>query len=202
MRNHPSDFSQQLSREKRLYLYLNALERGDFDKMDAVLQQAMNDPLLEEMIMEAHEYFLAEEKVKLREEDFAKILDLVVRYLPSGIPDEEELLDIPALTIADVFDKLQEDRSIQGVVKQEVQQINMKLKQTDVLLPENLAMKSVHRLFERLGVAVSVKLQKLFREKAIFLSMTRQQGIAQLAATRRQKTQRQRKLQQGEEKES
>lgn len=202
MRNHPTDFSQQLAREKALYLYISAFERGDSDKMDAVLQQAMYDPLLEEMIMEAHEYYLAEEKVKLREEDFAKILDLIVRYLPSGIPDEEEVIAIPPLTIGDVFDKLQEDRNIQGSMKQEAQQINSKLVQADVPLPENLAMKSVYHLFEQLGVVVSAKLQKLFREKAIFLSMTRQQGIAQLAATRRQKTQHQRKLQQEEEKES
>jgi DNA repair protein SbcD/Mre11 len=33
--------------------------------MEAVLQQAIYDPLLEEMIMEAHEYYLAEENVKL-----------------------------------------------------------------------------------------------------------------------------------------
>lgn len=197
MRNHPSDFS--LAREKALYLYINAFERGDFDKMETVLQQAMYDPLLEEMIMEAHEYYLAEEKVKLREEDFAKILDLVVRYLPSAIPDEEEAIAIPPLTIGDVFNRLQEDKSIQGPMKREVQQINTNLTVADVLLPENLAKKSVYRLFEQLGVVVSEKLQALFREKAIFLSMTRQQGMAQLAATRRQKIQRQQKLQQEEE---
>jgi hypothetical protein len=202
MRNHPSDFSQQLAREKALYLYISAFERGDTDKMETVLRQAMYDPQLEEMIMEAHEYYLAEEKVKLREEEFAKIQDLVVRYLPSGIADEGEAIAIPPLTIGDVFGKLQEDKSIQGSVKQEVQQVNAKLAQTDVPLPENLAMKSVYRLFEQLGVVVSAKLQKLFREKAIFLSMSRQQGIAQLAATRRQKTQRQRKAQREEEQES
>lgn len=202
MRNHPSDFSQQLAHEKALYLYISAFERGDFDKMEAILQQAMDDPLLEEMIMEAHEYYLAEEKVKLREEDFAKILNLIVRYFPSGIPDEEEAIAIPPLTISDVFNKLQEDKSIQGSIRQEAQQINAKLTQTDVPLPENLAMKSVYRLFEQLGVVISARLQKLFREKAIFLSMTRQQGIAQLAATRRQKTQYQRQSQQEEEKES
>jgi hypothetical protein len=202
MRNHPSDFSQQLAREKALYLYINAFEQGDFDKMEAVLQQAIYDPLLEEMIMEAHEYYLAEENVKLREEDFAKILDLVVRYLPSAIPDEEEAIVIPRLTIGDVFTKLQEDKDVQRSVKQEVRQVNAKIMQPDLPLPENLAKKNVYRLFEQLGVVVSEKLQKLFREKAIFLSMARQQGIAQLAATRRQKTQRQRKLQQEEEKES
>src|SRR5258708_3720147 len=150
MRNHPSDFSQQLAREKALYLYISAFERGDSQQMDAVLQQAMYDPLLEEMLMETHEYYLAEEKAKLREEDFAKILDLVVHYLPSTIPDDEEALIIPPLTVSDVFDKLQEDRQIQGSLKQEVQQLKAKLAPTDFPLPENLAIKSVYRLFEQL----------------------------------------------------
>src|SRR2546427_351221 len=95
-------------------------EEASFDVFTAKIaeqQQAMYDPELEEMIMEAHEYYLAEEKVKLREEDFAKILDLVVRYLPSGIPDEEEAIAIPPLTIGDVFGKLQEDKSLQGSMK-------------------------------------------------------------------------------------
>jgi hypothetical protein len=193
MPNHQPDFSQQLAREKALYLYISAFEHGDSDVMTAVLQQAMSDPLMEEMIMEAHEYYLAEEKVTLREEDFAKVLNLVMQHLPSGLPDEEEAIAIPPLTMADVFDKLQQDRTIQGSIKQEAQQIRSKLSQVNPELPENLAIKNVYRLFEQLGIAVSTKLQKLFREKAIFLAMGRQQGMAQLAATRRQKRQNQRK---------
>jgi hypothetical protein len=187
MRNQHPDFS--LAREKALYCYISAFERGDFEEMDRVLQQAMFDPLLDEMIMQAHEYYQAEEKIALREEDFAKIRQLVMQHLPSGIPDEDEAIDIPPLTVSDVFDKLQEDRTVQGSLKQEVQQIRSTLGQGEMPLPENLAIKNIYRFFEQLGVAMSARLQKLFREKAIFLSMARQQGIAQLAATRRQKAQ-------------
>ncbi len=187
MRSQHPDFS--LAREKALYCYISAFERGDFDAMDRVLQQAMFDPLLDEMIMQAHEYYLAEEKVTLHEEDFAKILQLVMQHLPSGIPDEDEAIEIPPLTVDDVFDKLQEDRTMQGSLKQEALQIRSTLGQGHLPLPENLAIKNIYRFFEQLGVAMSARLQKLFREKAIFLSMARQQGIAQLAATRRQKAQ-------------
>ncbi len=199
MRNHPSDFSQQLAREKALYLYISAFEHGNSDHMDAVLQQAMLDPLLEEMIMEVHEFYLAEEKVTLREQDRAKMLNLVVQYLPSGIA-EDDVIAIPPLTIRDVLDKLQENRAVQSSIKQEAQQINTQLSQTNPPLPENLAIKNISHLFAQLGITVSAKLQKMFRENAIFLSMTRQQGIAQLAATRRQKAQYQRKRSQEEDK--
>jgi len=187
MRNQHPDFS--LAREKALYCYISAFERGDFNAMDRVLQQAMFDPLLDEMIMQAHEYYLVEEKVTLHKEDFAKVLQLVMQHLPSGIPDEDEAIDIPPLTVDDVFDTLQEDKAVQGSLKQEIQQMRSTLGQGEMPLPENLAIKNIYRFFEQLGVAMSARLQKLFREKAIFLSMARQQGIAQLAATRRQKAQ-------------
>jgi len=53
--HNQQDFSQQFAREKALHRYISAFEDGDFDTMDEVLQQAMTDPLLEEMIIEAHE---------------------------------------------------------------------------------------------------------------------------------------------------
>ena len=201
MHNHQPDFLQQLAREKALYRYISAFEHGDCDVMEAVLQQAMFDPLLDEMIMEAHEYYLAEEKVTLREQDFTNVLHLVLQHLPSAIPDEEEAIPLPPLTVGDVFEKMHEDRALQGSLKQEAKQVRSTLSQVNPVLPENLAIKNIYRLFEQLGVAVSTQLQKLFREKAIFLSMARQQGIAQLAATRRKKAQSQQKQSQEEDKE-
>lgn len=44
-------------------------------------------------------------------------------------------------------------------------------------------------LFARLGVRASKQMQKLFSETALFLSSGRAQGMAQLAATRRQQEQ-------------
>lgn len=197
--HNQQDFSQQFAREKALHRYINAFEHGDFDTMEEVLQQAMTDSLLEEMIMEAHEYFQDEEKITLQKEDVAKILELVVQHLPSGIPDEEEPIGIPSLTISDVLLGLQEDTTLQSSLRQEVQQVHAKLPSSSPLLPEKLGLKDVSQLFVQLNIPVSARLQKLFREKAIILAMGRQRGIAQLAAARRQKTQRHREQRSGKD---
>lgn len=199
MMHNQQDFSQQFVREKALHRYISAFEHGDFDTMDEVLQQAMTDPLLEEMIMEAHEYFQGEEKATLRQEDAEKILHLIVQYLPSGIPDEEEAPGIPPLTIGDVLVSLQEDTTLQRTIRQEAQSLHAKLPPSPPLLPDHLGLSEVSQLFAHLHLQVSARLQKLFREKAIFLAMGRQRGIEQLAAARRQKTKRQREQRLGKE---
>lgn len=189
--HNQQDFSQQFAQEKALHRYINAFEDGDFDIMDEVLQQAMRDPLLEKMIMEAHEYFQGEEKALLHKEDTAKILDLIVQHLPSGIPNEEEAPAIPPLTMSDVLMGLQEDTMLQRSLRQEAQQLSAKLSSSPLLLPEKLGLRDVSQLFAQLNIPVSARLQKQFRDKAIILAMGRQQGMAQLTAARRQKTQRQ-----------
>ena len=193
------DFSQQLAQEKALHRYINAFEHGDFDTMEEVLQQAITDSLLEEMILEAHEYFQEEEKITLQKEDVAKVLELIVQHLPSGIPEEEEPPGIPSLTVSDVLLGLQEDTTLQVSLRQEAQQVHTKLPSPSPLLPEKLGIRDVSLLFAQLNIPVSAKLQKLFREKAIILAMGRQRGIAQLAAARRQKTHRQREQRTGKD---
>ena len=195
--HNQQDFSQQFAREKALHRYISAFDRGDFDIMDEVLQQAMIDPLLEEMIMEAHDSLLEEEKATLREEDATKILHLIEQHLPSAIPDEA--ISIPDLTISDVLIGLQEDTTLQLSLRQEAQKIHTKVSSSPPLLPEKLGLAEVSQLFVSLNIQVSAKLQKSFRDKAIILAMGRQRGLAQLAAARRQKTQHQRNKKQGED---
>jgi hypothetical protein len=47
--------STQRERERALFRYRNALERGDFDTVSEVLRLAQRDPLLVRMIAELHE---------------------------------------------------------------------------------------------------------------------------------------------------
>lgn len=49
-----------LMREKTLFRYSGALERGDFDTVSAILQEAERDPELEQMILELNEVYQAE----------------------------------------------------------------------------------------------------------------------------------------------
>ena len=51
---------QQLEREKAVFQYTTALERGDFERVSDVLQQAEEDVVLERMIMEVNEVYSCE----------------------------------------------------------------------------------------------------------------------------------------------
>lgn len=65
---------QTYDREKTLYLYISAVERGDHDQASAILEQAQFDPALEAMIDEAHEEFMRDvPKMELSEEELANI---------------------------------------------------------------------------------------------------------------------------------
>ena len=55
-----SERKRQIAREKLLFRYSNALERGDFDMIADVLETARRDPILERMILEVHEVYVAE----------------------------------------------------------------------------------------------------------------------------------------------
>lgn len=58
-----SSMSQRLSREKAVQRYLTALAEGDFSVIDAVWQQAENDPTLEDLLFNLHEAFPYEQNL-------------------------------------------------------------------------------------------------------------------------------------------
>jgi hypothetical protein len=184
---------EQLEREKQVYLYFSALERGDFESAVDIMQLAQSDSLLEKMIMETHAYYAEEETNILPPQVRERIQHLVLQHLPSSIWDIEDDLAIPPLTVGDVVTKLQHDTTLPNAARQEVKTVSEQIQTSQQPLPGNLSLKNVSQLFEQLGVSVSLRVQKLFRDTAIFLARGREQGIAQLAATRRQQ---QRRLQQ------
>jgi hypothetical protein len=193
MHNRQPVSREQLEREKLVYLYFSALERGDFESVVDIMQRAQSDSLLEDMIMETHAYYAEEEDIVLPVQMRERIQQLVFQYLPSGIWDVEEELAIPPLTVGDVVTKLQHDATLPNATRQEVKTVSEQIQASQQPLPGNLSLKNVSQLFEQMGISVSLRVQKLFRDTAIFLARGREQGIAQLAATRRQQ---QRRLQQ------
>lgn len=72
--------TEELAREKSLYLYISGLERGDFDQMQAILEQAQTDPVLEQMINETHEVYIAE-MPEMSEAGMAKAHGIVAKAL-------------------------------------------------------------------------------------------------------------------------
>ncbi len=189
MDNQQPTGRESLMREKALYWYMDAFERGDFENMAHILQQAERDPELEEMIWEVQTAYLIEREVERQEHDIALVRQLMRKHLPSGLATTQAVEEIPQLTVSDVVARMQADESVKGPLGQEFQGVVQQLRQSSVPLPHNLGLQGIRMLFARLGVRASKQMQKLFSETALFLSSGRAQGMAQLTATRRQQEQ-------------
>lgn len=178
---------QRLMREKALFAYMDAYERGDFDTMSKVLEQAEQDPELGNLIWNVLAAYQAEEEEERRENDVVLVRQLLRQHIPAGWNTVPDAADIPPLTVSDVVARMQADEAVKGSVKQELNTFVQQLRQSTVPLPANLGLHSIRALFAQLGLRVSKQLQKVFSETALFLTAGREQGMAHLAATRRQR---------------
>jgi hypothetical protein len=193
MSNRKTEEMSQLEREKKAFLYSSALERGDFETIALMLEEAQRDETLERMILEINEVLGREYDEALTAEvmlaeDSARIEQILRECVPSGLPGAaEEEGELPPLTVHTVLAQMQEDSSLKVSVRQEAASLRQMLPQADVPLPGDLSRRSVRHFFNELGVTTGELLQKMFRQAAIFLAMGREQDMAQLAATRRQR---------------
>lgn len=184
MSEKQKDKSKQLARERVLYQYTNALDRGDFVAIEIILDEATHDTELEQMIFELHDAYQDE-----FENDYAaaQVRELVRTHLPSGLSEpESEASRIPPLTVGDVCASLQTKAAIQGRDAKEVKSLTEQLRQSEAPLPDELTGRKLRQLFTQLGVSVSERFQELFREAAIFLSISREQNMTRLSAARRE----------------
>jgi hypothetical protein len=60
MNRQEAERARQLAREKALYRYSSALERGDFEVVSSILEKAEEDPVLARMLLEVNEVYQAE----------------------------------------------------------------------------------------------------------------------------------------------
>ena len=184
--NEQNAREQHLAREKTLHRYMDAFERNDFEVMSQVLAQAEQDADLETLIWEVHAAYAADEEYEQREHEVEQVRQLLRQHLLSGLETPLTLEEMPPLTVSDVIARMQADEAVRGSVKQELLSVAQRLRQSNQALPEQLGLHGVRTLFAQLGVQASKHLQKLFSQTALFLTSGRQQGMAQLAATRRQ----------------
>ncbi len=180
---------QLLMREKALFAYMDAYERGDFDTMSRVLEQAEQDTELGNLIWNVLAAYQAEEEEERRENDVVLVRQLLRQHLLSGWDTAPDAADIPPLTVSDVVARMQADEAVKGSAKQELNAVVQQLRQSTMTLPANLGIHGIRSLFTQLGLRVSKQLQKVFSETALFLTAGREQGMAHLAATRRQREQ-------------
>jgi hypothetical protein len=187
MDKQQSTREQRLMREKALLTYMDAYESGNFDTMSMVLQQAEQDPELGNLIWNVLAAYQSEEEEEGRESDVELVRQLLRQHLTSGWEIALNVEEIPPLTVSDIIARIQADEAVKGPVKQELNIVVQQLRQSTVPLPANLGRHGIHTLFMQLGLRVSKHLQKVFSETALFLTAGREQGMAHLAATRRQR---------------
>jgi len=178
----------KLKREKALYNYLNALERGDLDTVQAFLTQAEADLSLEQMLLDLNEDYAAEEQTAVfRLEDDRLVQQLLEQHLQIATEvNEETEPELTPLTIMDVLDKMKNDAVMRGQSLFQIEKYKLALRENVTELPEDLSKYSVSHLFQQLNIEADVFFQKAFRDASILLAMGRETHQAQLAAARRQ----------------
>lgn len=193
MSNAQTNQMSHLDREKVLFLYSSALERGDFETVALMLEEAQEDTQLLQMILEMNEALGREHDEELAAEvalaeDSARVEQILRECVPSGAPGPagDGEAELPPLTVRSVLARMQEDSSLGANIRQEAARLQRALRQPDAPLTEDLSQRGVSRLFGELGVSASDLVQKMFRRVALLLTMSREQDMAQLAAARRQ----------------
>jgi hypothetical protein len=180
------DVLRKRAREEAVYRYTSALERGDFETVVAMLAQAEQDAELERMIVEVNEVLAAEHEVAAAEHDAAQVRTLLHEHLPSGFASDDEVAELPPLTIAAVVALMSEDAAQRGQVTQELATLTRRLAAEPRPMPEDLSLGAVRQLFSELEISASAALVKQFRAAAIYLAEGREHGQAYQAAARRQ----------------
>ena len=174
-----------LVREKIIYRYISALEKGDFETLTDILHQAEQDSELENMLWEVSEQYGNEYEQAAQANSIAIVEHLIQEHLPSAAQTDTEE-DLPPLTLGDVVGRLQSNTTTPNHIKREAADLASRISRTNVPLPTKLNRQSFSQVFEQLGLSVSKSFQNLFHKTAILLSMGREQNMARLAATRRQ----------------
>jgi hypothetical protein len=192
--------NKSTERERTAFLYTTALEYGDFETVRSILKQAERDSVLERILLEVNDALAHENDLVLPGEvlfaDAARVQQIVRECLPSAeIDTEESESQLPALTVRHVLAQMEDDVTLKTQLRQEAAALQQRREVQDIVIPSDLSQRSVHKFFKDLGLSVGDRLQRLFRQAAIFLAMGREQHISQLAAARRErglkKTQRQ-----------
>src|SRR5437016_454574 len=76
--------TRRIERERALFLFTCALDRGDFKTIAALYEQAETDPDLERMLLELNEVHLAEMEETNWEQAAGQVRALLAQHLPSA----------------------------------------------------------------------------------------------------------------------
>jgi hypothetical protein len=172
-------------RDQTIDRYLQALDQGDIDTIETILDQAASDPALDRLIHEVNVALYVEDGLDAFVTDAEKVRTLARQHLRSAFVDETEveaIIECP-LTVGDVVARLQADRQI-ALSDQEASRT---LLGSGVELPDEITTRTISELARCIGVAASEQFWRVFRETAIMLGLGHSNAQAHLAAAREQR---------------
>jgi hypothetical protein len=164
--------------------YIQALDQGDIDTIEAILDQAASDPVLDRLIHEVNAALYVEDGLDTFETDAEQVRTLARKHLQSAFlnaVEAEAVIERP-LTVGDVVARLQADRQI-ALPDQEASRM---LLGSGEELPDEITTRTIRELGRRLGVTASERFWRVFREAAIMLGLSHSHAQAHLAAAREQ----------------
>lgn len=183
-------------REKAIYLYVQALDNGDMDGIAEVLELALHDPELAEIIEEIDLAYQEEEGITPIATDAEIVRNLIQQHLHSAFEDGEQAKvnsqsvteffeeNTKPITVGEVARRLQETKSFQ--IKE--YELLESLSDSSIPIPSPPSLKAIEKLFaDNLQQKVSRRFCDRFRQTTIKLGMGRSYNNAQLAAARQHK---------------
>lgn len=188
--NTTSNNTNQIMRERLTILYCAAIERGDLEVINEILEKAIEDADLAQMIFQT-----SVELVGLQEQEAAEVILLGLKANRVGDLAQQTMTDqeseskedyLPPVTVRTVLTNLQEDTDLSVNVRNEAARAQRELKAGDTELPTDLSLRGVEDLLRSVGLNLSESAKNLFRRAAIFISMGRENQQMNLAAARKQ----------------
>jgi hypothetical protein len=181
--NRPDEAGRAVSltaAERAAMRYLDALEAGDIDTVEALWVEAADSPELERLLCDVAEGLADEIGIDRNwKADVARLKELVRQHFPPApeVPDE--------LTAGSVAARLQGDFVLMSGLSSNDREANAALLANTSPLPAGLGTRELDRWVATLGVSASPRYWKEFRKVAVLLTMGRTQRVGELAAARK-----------------
>lgn len=175
MRRDNTDKEIEL-RDRALHRYITALEQGDMDGVAAILEIALDDPELDELISEVNQAYQEEEGLTPTAEDAKLVRKLLHKNFASAFDDEEA--KVKPLEVKEVAAHLESNRRVPPADEE----ANRSLRDVHVALPRRLGRREMEGLKEELRAKASDRFWRRFKDAAIMMEIGRANDPSRLAA--------------------
>jgi|GEM_PF-2679142 len=170
-------------REREAVRYLDALDAGALDILEAIWLKAESDPELEALLRELEEGLSDDETPETAfQADAARVVGLARQAFPGAFPSNEVLRPLTGADVARRMEAEPEFRRFNAADRL----AHARLLVESAVLPEQLGQPALDRWFAGLGVTAGLHYRRAFRKVAVLLTMVQSQreGEGRLAAAR------------------